>query len=429
MLINFSVSNWMSFRDETTFSMIATNIRKNKERLPFIKKYKKRILPISSIYGGNASGKTNFFSAIDFVKYMVIRGTDTDSNIEVERFLLDEESHKNPAYFSIMFLVDEIIYELSFSTTDKKICEEKLIKITSSSETVIYNRKDDKFEGSIFNKDEDFLTFVGRSTRDNQLFINHSVSQNVKELKPVYNWFKKKLTLISHDNRFGSMPFLFFSYNKKLYEEIANTLNKLDTGITEVGLEKQQLKHSTINDDIKKDIEKNIKDNNIGINIINGVYYIATKEEKEVFITKFITFHNNVMGEQIPFDISKESDGTKRLIHLLPIWLSTINSDEGKVIIIDELDTSLHTLLTRNMIEMYLDSCNADTRNQVLFSTHDILLMTQDIFRRDEMWITERGNDGNSTLRSISDYEDIRSDKDIMKSYLLGRFGGVPNIY
>ena len=114
------------------------------------------------------------------------------------------------------------------------------------------------------------------------------------------------------------------------------------------------------------------------------------------------------------------------MIDLIPAFLALAQKDSNKVFVIDEIDRSLHTLLTRRLLELYLRTCSKKSRKQLLFTTHDVLLMDQNLFRRDEMWITERDAHGASSILSFSEYKDIRSDKDVRKSYLQGRLGGIP---
>lgn len=156
--------------------------------------------------------------------------------------------------------------------------------------------------------------------------------------------------------------------------------------------------------------------------------YIVSREGDELVAKKLVSYHPRSDGTEAGFEIRQESDGTQRIIDLLPAFLRLSETTMPKVFVIDELDRSLHTLLTRQLIEAYLGNCSPETRSQLLFTTHDVLLMDQDIFRRDEMWIVERDRSGASTLLSFSDYKDIRHDKDVRKSYLQGRLGGIPRI-
>jgi len=190
MIINFSVENWMSFRNRVSFSMIASRERQHGERVPQIRKYKTRILPVAAIYGGNASGKTNLFKAINFAKGFVVKGTQPDSQIPIDPFRLDSQGVDLPVRFSFELLIDELIYEFSFALTRKSVLEEKLVQISSSSESVLYYRKNNKSNFDKALKNDQFLQFAFKGTRDNQLFLTNSVSQKVETFKPVYDWFK-----------------------------------------------------------------------------------------------------------------------------------------------------------------------------------------------------------------------------------------------
>jgi AAA15 family ATPase/GTPase len=204
MLLRFSLENWMSFRDPVSFSMIASQERQHGDRIAKVDKYQMRVLPIAAIYGGNASGKTNFFKALNFAKSLIIKGTQPDGIINVETFRLDD-SHKldKPSRFSFELLINEIIYEFSFSLTKNLIIDEKLVQFSSHSEKILYHRKEGKpnFDNSI-DKDQS-LHFAFKGTRDNQLFLTNSVSQKIDTFRPIYDWFKNTLELVTPDSRFS----------------------------------------------------------------------------------------------------------------------------------------------------------------------------------------------------------------------------------
>ena len=134
MLISFTLENWKSFRDEVTFSMVASRERQHNERVPRLKKYALNILPISAIYGGNASGKTNFIQALSFAKEYVVKGPKFNGKINLLPFLLDDKTKDKPSRFSFNLLVDDDIYEFSFLINKEVVLEEKLVHVTSRSE-------------------------------------------------------------------------------------------------------------------------------------------------------------------------------------------------------------------------------------------------------------------------------------------------------
>ena len=169
MIISLSVENWMSFRDSVTFSMVASRERQHGDRLPKLRKYGTRVLPVAAIYGGNASGKTNFFKALNFAKMLVVKGTQPDSHLAVEAFRLDNASIDKPSRFAFELLIDETIYEFSFSLNRKTILDEKLVVISSTSERELYTRRGSQIEFDEPLKKDQFLQFAFKGTRDNQL--------------------------------------------------------------------------------------------------------------------------------------------------------------------------------------------------------------------------------------------------------------------
>ncbi len=234
MIISFSVENWTSFKDKATFSMVASRERQHGKRVPKVGKYQTRILPVAAIYGGNASGKTNLFKALKFTKTLVTRGTQPDSLIPVEPFLLDSKSHDNAVRFQFELLIKEEVYEFSFAVTRHVVCEEKLVHVLSTRERVLYDRKADKIILDKKLENLPFLDFAFNGTRDNQLFLTNSVSQKVDIFKPVYDWFNDTLKLIAPDDRFE--PFeQFLDEDHQLFSIMNLMIPQLDTGISRIG--------------------------------------------------------------------------------------------------------------------------------------------------------------------------------------------------
>ena len=141
-----------------------------------------------------------------------------------------------------------------------------------------------------------------------------------------------------------------------------------------------------------------------------------------------VSFHPKSDGTEAKFETHQESDGSQRVIDLLPAFLDLSTQTSPRVYVIDEIDRSLHPLLIRQLLEAYLGNCSTETRKQLLLTTHNVMLMDQQLLRRDEMWVAERDNSGASSLFSFSEYKDVRYDKDLRKSYLQGRLGGIPRI-
>ncbi len=274
------------------------------------------------------------------------------------------------------------MYEFGFVVDAKSVREEWLLEVMATTERLLYRRRDGRIEFGSAHANDAFLAFAFRGTRDNQLFLTNSVSQKVDHFKPVHDWFRDRLVFVSPDATFGRMD-LFVGDDPARTRGMDLMLARLDTGIVHL---------------------------------------------KGESLHRVVTQHRHEDGSLTRFELAHESDGTIRIIDLLPAFLDLADPATARIYVIDELDRSLHTLLTRRLLEMFLSASGPDTRGQLLFTTHDALLMDQSLLRRDEMWVTERNDRGESTLMSFSEYKDVRYDKDIRKSYLQGRLGGVPRM-
>jgi len=432
MLLNLTVENWKSFRNPVSFSMIKTRERQHNERIPRLDNYDAGVLPVAAVYGGNASGKTNLFSALDFMKDFVSRQRAPEERTGVTPFLLSDETRVGLTKFTARILTsDDVVYELSFSLDEKHVDEEELIRVDGKHERVLYQRKAGKkgipLDDSL-GLEKPRLKVIFQGTQDNQLFITNSIFQKCEAFRKVYEWFDGILVPITPTTPYG-VPREYLTDPK-----IAEMLRLLDTGIIDLGSDKVDLDENATTR-LKKTLQKKLEDSE-SVPLSRGpsdpllVAFASRMKDGEVSLEELIAHHRKIGSDApVDFHMSQESDGTRRLIDLLPAFLDVSSPDSRGVYVVDELDRSLHTLLTRSLLEHYLDCCSATSRAQFIFTTHDALLMDQRLLRRDEIWVTERKSDGSSGLFSFSDYKDARKDKDIRKSYLQGRLGGVPRIF
>ena len=424
MLIRFTIQNWMSFRDPVTFSMIATRERQHGERLVSLSRYRTRVLPFSAIYGGNASGKTAFFKALNFVRRFVIEPVSLKSLIPIDPYRLDEYSRNQPCMFEIEILVDDCVYAYHIEVTRNKVLRETLTEILGRTERILFDRseKDTIFDERLLKEYGERLRFVAEGTQDNSLLLSNSVNQKIDAFRPQYSWFEK-LIMIAPDAKFSQ-------YKKLMNEEeplsamVSQYLRKLDTGVDHLGKERVEI--GSIPEGVMDDLEPILAKKQSVRFAIGSKRYLALLEDDAPAVYKIHTFHKSEAGDNVSFDFDMESDGTKRLVDLVPAFSNLFCKDCNAVYIIDEIDRSLHTLLTRQIIETYLKTCSAAYRKQLLITTHDVLLMDQQLLRRDEMWVTERQPSGVSTLHSFAEYLSLRDDSDVQKIYLQGRMGGIP---
>lgn len=423
MIIEFTCKNFLSFRDKISFSMLKSNERRHINHIAEVKKYKMKLLPIAAIYGANASGKSNFVKSLEFTKNLIV-GKETSS----DPFLLDKTYSKQPTVIEILLLIQNTVYKLGFSCLDGKIISEYLFKILPFDEISLYERnKGDIILGDIFSQEsiKVRLDFYSEGTKENQLFLTKVASEKkdkaIKQLQDftnIYEWFKKCLYILTPDTK-SLFPYI----SPKVIDGVNNLIPFFDLGFTKIEnvsnnvIDKEEI--SVIENFFKHSLSMPIHIADLGITIErNDNGYIRTQS---------FFLHKNTSNQKQEFPLSFESDGSQRMLDLMPP-LVFLTSDKPVVFIIDELDRSIHHLLIKEYIKRYLDSCSPEHRSQLIFTTHDVTLMSQDIFRRDELWITDRNHQNISTLHSLSCYADLRADKDIRKSYLSGRFGGIPRI-
>jgi AAA15 family ATPase/GTPase len=449
MLIRLTLKNWMSFQDTTIFSMVSGGERHHRARVPRLGS-RFRVLPASLIYGANASGKSNFFQAFKFARDLILTPPRQDGVIPVLPFLTPEENTE-PTDMAFSIFSGKKIYEYFFSVTRRKVLREKLSLILfDKREQVLFdldrgkklarNQNSVKFPCAGKNvRENDRLNFLLEGTQEHQLFLNNAHSQRMKVFEDAVSWFKR-LTLISPE---ASYRYLQGQQDKNTdFESLSEYLKALDTGVEGFILEEKEITREElqllIDPSLKNDFLKNVDALKDGENVY------LTDEDTEIFplgalmkknggfVLKRLntTRSDHRTGKEIKnWDLSLESDGTKRVINLLPMLLDARQEHCDRVHVIDELERSLHPNMARWLMENFLGSCSEKTRFQLIATTHDVMLMDQKLLRRDEIWVVERGASSNvSKMFPLSDYKALRDDTDIRKHYLLGALGGAPKI-
>lgn len=429
MLLRFSVKNWMSFRDESTLDLVATREKQHSNHIATIEKYGLKMLPVAAIYGANASGKSNLIKALRFAERFIVDPPKADAPIPVKPFRLSKDSSGHPTSFRFDILIDETIYEYKFSVTASKVVEEELKKIYPNSEEILFRRgaSGDDFSLSKKINEESEQHFAFRGTHDNQLYLTNSVSQKLLEFKPVFDWFQTRLVIVDPEMHFGGLPEISAGSNPH-FNKMIKRLRDLDSGIDSI-CKVNVLPETVMPRDVFEQFSTVLKEGDSLPLLGEDEGLFVRMEKGKLIMQRVELIHKSQGGEEIHFNFSDESDGNRRLLELLPTFFVLEDHKYPLVFVIDELDRSLHSNLTNNLLERVLGKQRTSwSRSQLIFTTHDTQLMTQELFRRDEIWITERDKSGASKLIAFSEFADVRKDKDIRKSYLQGRMGGVPRI-
>lgn len=449
MLIRFIVSNCLSFNDKTVFTMAAGKQTRLPDHLATING--KRILKGSCIFGANASGKSNFIKAFDLGREVVLSGID-DLPLYRFSFRPDSDTQTKPGTFQFDFTIHGSIYSYSFALdyARRTFTEESLVKVGTQNSEVIFLRvwdeetesyaikapfKEQKTDSRFEIYKEDFSRKLNR----NRLFLTGVLNrlpleEQYPEFRDVLTWFKNSL-VITTESFFIDYGYYISDLRRK--NELLNFLEHFDTGIHGIDLERidtEALFNSpSLSAEEKKSILSAIKEINktiaesqrpLTLSSDTAQYHLHTKDEK-LCVDEILYRHGDPEEESAKtgdrFQYGEESDGTKRLINLLPV-LSLLDKD--RVIIIDELDRSLHTKAAQEFLYLFY-TLNREHQSQLICTSHNLYLMDLNLFRQDEIWYMERDYQGKSHLFSLNKYN-VRFDKKLNRDYLAGRFGGVP---
>lgn len=436
MLIQFTIENFLSFKEENTLNMLATTDKKHPHHLLANKK-KKPLLRTAALYGANGSGKSNMIRAIAFAQNLILEGTRPSQRINVTPFKLDTSCWQAPSRFEFVINFQDTIYTYGFVVDEKEVKEEWLFAIYKVKEVPLFERltgKNGKIKVEIGpslaikkTKKNQFVEFVAQGTRPNSLFLHELYEKNVAGIMPVIDWFRSVLTIIGPESRYRDLIFDAHMDNAFL-QFMGDFLKAADTGVD--GIVTEEL--TVDSEKFLAGLPEQLREKLININRNEWVLFSTPDDRRfammreadgELKLLKLKARHS-LQGteDHIDFEIENESDGTRRLMDLLPALLHSQNSE--KVYMIDELDRSMHPLLSRMFLQAYFDDKNCG-RGQLIITTHESQLLDKKILRRDEIWFTEKDKQGGSHLYSLSEFK-VRNDLKLGKGYLDGRFGAIP---
>lgn len=442
MLLQLTIENFLSFRDEVTFSMVGVSSdRQHADRLIEDATGKGRaVVPIAAIYGANAAGKSNLIKALSFAKELILEGTRSNRSIPVPTFKLADYD-KKPSKFEFIFTHQDAQYAYGFKLNREQILEEWLHAIPPSKkrEVMYFERitSSDKKTSVDYGlpltgkskRRKQFLEFIVEGTRPNQLLLTEAIDRNVESLFPVANWFEEILIIIMADSIHASLEDTILS-DVSSKDFLGKFLKLAGTGIDKVAGEAVELDFNRHFPGMPKiEIDKLLqKFQDASANAVlmlednSGKQHLLLKDDDGLLnIIQLITQRKHENGSLVDFSINEESEGTQRLINLIPALIML--QAEEKVVFIDELDRRLHPLLSRLFVKTVIEYIGKG--NQLIFTTHDTNLLDLELLRRDEIWFVEKDRQGSSNLYSLAEFK-TRPDLKIEKGYLNGRFGAIP---
>ena len=435
MIIRFEVRNFRSIRDAVELLLTPGKERQHASRIPRHAGTVERILPTSAIYGPNASGKSNLIEAARVLQLLVVSGTQPAQPLPHQAFKLDPATSGQPTRFSLDFIaMDDKAYRYVLAVTDQEVHFEELTEVRRTVERTVFRRErgEKRFDVSglealVQDKQRQaFFRFTAEGTRPNQPFLHEAMDRAISELEPVFRWFSACLLVIGPESRPISLEDIVMN-NDSFREFLRDRLHGADTGINDIETDDRPMDEVTdIPSALRENIRSNLKANEVRLFRIQNRRFLIRHRDGDIRACQLRATRLLPDGSSIAFEADEESDGTRRYMDLALAFYTIEAAMSRHVILVDELDRSLHPVLCRAAIEAFLDRCGPDTRSQLIITTHDVTMMTQEIFRRDELWLMEKEPSGASRLFSLGDFSDLRNDKELRRNYLQGRFGGIP---
>lgn len=392
MLIQFSVGNFLSFKEQSTLSLVASALKDiqilSEDVIFNIGETDLALLKSATIYGANASGKSNFIKALDFFKWYVINSSkdiQAGERVNVESFRLSSSTVEEPSYFEAIFCNAEYQYRYGFETDENMVHSEWLYQKA--------NKKRAK-EVELFYRDEDCFNIhskfiIGKElinkqmVRTNALLLSVAAQFNDAVAVEIVKWLNDT-TIISGSNEKNIWDLAAIRLDDlKMKQRIVDFSRYADLGI--------------------ENIEK----------VNNAIISMHTQYDDEGNEVKLINF---------PFK-KNESEGTIKYFSLAYPIIDAL--DNGKRLIIDEFDSKMHPLLTCRIIALFNSKETNPKNAQLIFTTHDTNLLSASIFRRDQIWFTQKDRFGATELYSLAEYK-VRNDASFEKDYLSGKYGAIP---
>ncbi len=422
MLIQFSVKNYRTFKEKASLSLIASNYDKETreaENVIVHSPFNLRLLKSAVVYGANASGKSKLVEAFGFMKHFVSvssKDRQKGDDIEVEAFKLNSKTEHEPSEFEVVFVHNDTMYRYGFEVDTEHVVSEWLYYRKKAKEVELFYRDHQNFDTHERNFSKGKVIIKGELVRDNALLLSVAAQFNDKICIDVLEWFSGLKTL----SGLSESGFTGFTLDKTDYPDqkrkILDLLKAADMGIRDLQL--QKLDPDELPHDLPKELRESI------LRKIN--------EEKKEIVSDVLTAHQKVNGKgkvvgDVYFSLKDaESSGTQKFFALTGPILDVL--ENGHILVVDELDSRLHPNLVCKIVSLF-NSAELNKNNaQLIFNTHDTNLLNSGLFRRDQVWFTEKNKLGEASLYSLADFKsnEVKKTEPFEENYIRGKYGAVP---
>ena len=430
MLVELRIANYRSIYEEQVFSLVASKDSKHPDNLIDVNGF--HLLKAAGIYGSNAAGKSNLIKAVQFMQQLIaISATRLNEGDLIEGavpFLLSKETQMRPCLLEATLIVEGSAYKYGFTVTQDRIHDEWLRAYTmQGAEQLWFERLFDsesqetrwRFDGPL----RGYQDLLQERTRDNSLILSTGPRENVKLLSTLFQWFRQQLSIFDLSQDTEDLKYQTTELCQKdesLRMRVARMLKDSDFQIDGFNITEDNLRLETLRHKLQS----------ISTHWTASSWRTSFREPPRVgSLVPIVQTQHHLIGteEMITFDLDEESNGTQRLFAFAAPMLHAL--DIGALMIVDELDCSLHPNLTRKLIEFFQSPSENTHGAQLIFTTHDSTLLDQRIFRRDQIYLVEKTRNGGSEYFSLYDFENKdrpRNTEALQRNYLSGRYGAVP---
>ena len=402
MLLEFSCSNHKSIREEIIFSAIASSDNTFENRM--IKFSNIRVLKSAVIYGANGSGKSNFIDAIAFVKDLVMYSINNQPGQGIQQTPHKLDGYERESTYKIQYVKNNTRYVFGFSLRNMLVTDEYLYYFPNNKQTRIFERSEDSFvEGSKFRGK---FSSCKNVLKPNRLFLSCAANFSaVNEVMEAYNFFSNDLVIYGPESQDGWINYSLLQMYKdrKLKSLALKFLKELDTGIKDIVISVDQKK----------------------LDATNLPSFLSDEFKKVLLQKEFSAINAKIVYDCFDVDLfQEESSGVKKLVGVLCPIIDIMVS--GKVLICDELESSLHESILYSIVKLFVELKNVE-QSQMIFTAHETGLLNLDLFRRDQIWFTEmRQKDRSTDLYSLAEIKNVRKEENFEKGYVSGKYGAIP---
>ena len=432
MLVRFVVSNFLSLKEEVEFNMLTGSFGTHPHHV--YQAGNVEVLKAAAIYGANGAGKSNLVKAISYLQGLVKEGAITTS-VNSKKFKLDPACLEKPIRFEIEFFTYGKLYSYGIVIDSTDVVEEWLYELgVTEKDRLVFERKVDKSGKPVLNFAKEYQKTQKQKLliellqenllKEHQLLLAKNEELQIEEINKIKKWIEQRVLIIYPETKYGGLvQDIIESKDSKSF--INETLATLNTGIESIDIKEEKLEDfSQISNEKKEEIIRILDED-------SGRYAALPTKEGPILVSyeygsysvkRLVLNHKGLVNFSVPFELSEESDGTRRLLDYIPAILM-INV-LPVTFIIDEVDQSIHPSLLKALLQKVME--NENTQGQLIFTTHESNLLDLDIFRQDEIWFAEKERETGATqFYSLSEFKP-RYDSDIEKGYLNGRFGAIP---